>query len=171
MGRFRVLTCLFLLSRRSNRVDNATLLTRIDAIQRLISAETEYKEEIWRLLKKQSETVNKQEQAITVLDQKITATFTSVWEMLSSANQTLAIVIEMKGLATQLAQFVTSSQFLASTSTDLRLIDPTKDLPVTIEDALGRFHTIPSGWIEKLQWTVRLITVDVEASALTEMAT
>jgi len=66
--------------------------------------------------------------------------------------QSLAAVVEIKELLAQVANVVVS--FQASSSTLLRFMDPTKELPVIVEDALGRQLTIPPGWIEFLQWNV-----------------
>jgi hypothetical protein len=113
-------------------------------------AEAESKEEILRLLQEQSTSASKQVQTLDAVDEKLTAAKNSVWEVLTSVKRILAIVWEMKDTLAQLARFVVSSR------TYLRFIDSTRELPVTIEDALGKIHTIPPEWIEKLRWTVSI---------------
>jgi hypothetical protein len=46
----------------------------------------------------------------------------------------------------------------ASASSSMRFIDPTKEMPMTLEDALGRYLRIPPEWLEFLHWNVGLLS-------------
>ncbi|KAK0743119.1 hypothetical protein B0T18DRAFT_175737 [Schizothecium vesticola] len=141
-----------LTAQKSNRVDNITLLHRVDKVRRLVAAEAESKDELLQILQEQCTSARKQEQTLNNVEEELTTTLNGVWETLASAKKTLAIAVEIKDLVTSLARLVINSQILASSSTFLRPIDHTRELPVTLEDCLGRLLTIPPEWIERLQW-------------------
>ncbi|KAK4442462.1 hypothetical protein QBC34DRAFT_313009 [Podospora aff. communis PSN243] len=138
-----------LTAQKSNRVDNATLLARIDEVQRLVTAEAESKEELLQMLQEQCSSSKKQEEALNAVENQLAITSGGVWEVLASAKKTLAVVVEMRDTVASLARFAINCQDLASNSAFLWPIDPTRELPVTLEDSLGRLFTFPPEWIEK----------------------
>ncbi|KAK4157476.1 hypothetical protein C8A00DRAFT_40188 [Chaetomidium leptoderma] len=112
-----------LAARKSARVDNATMLARIDEVQCLVSAEATCREEMLRLLKQQHNMANRQAVELKAVKSQL---------------ESLASVVEIKETLAQIAKVVVSFQVSASASTFLRYIDPTKDLPVIVDDPLGR---------------------------------
>lgn len=69
------------------------------------------------------------------------------------AERSLSVVVEVKELLTFFLGLLLQALF--SSTISLRTLDPTRELPVTIEDALGRHLTVPAEWLEFLQWDVR----------------
>ncbi|GAB1309964.1 hypothetical protein MFIFM68171_00174 [Madurella fahalii] len=138
--------------RKSARVDNATMLARIDEVQRLVSAEATCRKEIIRLLKEQRNTVKRQADELGGIHDELVSQSGGILEALASAKQSFTAVVEVKKTLAEVAKAVISIQALASASTCLRFIDPTKDLPVIIEDALGGLFTIPAEWVDCLEW-------------------
>ncbi len=144
------------LCRKSTRVDNATMLARIDEVQCLASAEATCREEMLRLLKEQCDTSKRQADELKAVNDQLVSHSRSNWEILTSMKQSLSAVVEIKETLAQVANVVLSAQFLASTSTFLRFMDPTTELPIIVEDALGRSLPIPVEWIDCLEWNVSL---------------
>jgi hypothetical protein len=155
----RALICVF--PRQSSRVGDATLLSRIHEVQRLVSAEAESKEELLQMMREQCKCARKQEETLNPVEEGLVTTSGGVWEVLASAKKTLAAVVEMKDTLASLTRLVISAQVLASNFMFLRPIDPTRELPVTLEDSLGRLFTFPPEWIEKIQWKVSCKTSSV----------
>ncbi len=144
------------LCRKSTRVDNATMLARIDEVQRLASAEATCREEMLLLLKEQCHITNKQGNELKAVNDQLITNSRSNWEILTSVKKSLSAVMEIKETLAQVANVVLSAQFLASTSTFVRFMDPTTELPIIVEDALGRSLPIPVEWIDCLEWNVSL---------------
>jgi hypothetical protein len=144
------------LCRKSTRVDNATMLARIDEVQRLVSAEATCREDMLRLLNEQCHTSKRQADELKAVNDQLVSHSRSNWEILTSVKQSLSAVVEIKETLAQVANVVLDAQFLASTSTFLRLMDPTTELPIIVEDALGRSLPIPVEWIDCLEWNVSL---------------
>ncbi|KAK0631582.1 hypothetical protein B0T14DRAFT_467625 [Immersiella caudata] len=133
------------LQRNTQRLTLLTgLAAQIVEIKRLVAAEADSKEELLQILKEQCRSVNRQE--------TLTTTSGGVWEVLVSAKKTLAVVVEIKDLVASFSGLAINSQILASSSVSLRPIDPTRALPVILEDFPGRFFTIPPEWVDRLQW-------------------
>ncbi|SPQ23306.1 da148293-8f97-42f1-93ff-fcc8079fafbe [Thermothielavioides terrestris] len=116
-----------LVMRKSARVDNATMLARIDEVQRLVSAEASGREEMLRLLKEQHAMADMQAHGLQAVN-----------DQLSAVKQSLSAIAEMKDTLSQIAQVAAGLQVTASASTFLRFIDPTRELPVILVDFLGQ---------------------------------
>ncbi|KAH6971410.1 hypothetical protein BKA56DRAFT_635546 [Ilyonectria sp. MPI-CAGE-AT-0026] len=67
--------------------------------------------------------------------------------VLSLARDTYLAVLEIKGMIGNVCQIVVHLQSLASNSIFFRALDPTRDMPVLFEDALGNVIPIPMTWI------------------------
>lgn len=130
------------------------MLARIDEVQRLVSAEANSQEEILRLLKEQSTMTSAQGVELRAVKEQLGAQSRSNLEMLVFLMQSLAALNEIKDALSYLARLIVSFQALAMASIGLRFLDPTKELPAVIEDALGRRLTLPAEWIQCLEWNV-----------------
>lgn len=75
--------------------------------------------------------------------------------LLTSVNNSFTAIIQVKDTLLRMALDICTLQSLVQGSISLRSLDPTKELPVIIEDALGKQFSIPAEWIEKLDWNVR----------------
>lgn len=135
------------------------MLARIDEVRRLVSAEASSREEMLRLLKGQHDIANRQADQLKAVNEQLVVCSRSNSDVLTSVKQSLAAVVEIKELLAQVAKVVVSFQVSASSSTFLRFLDPTKELPIVVEDALGRRLTILPEWIEFLQWKVGALTL------------
>lgn len=74
--------------------------------------------------------------------------------IMSLAGDALHGILEVKDLVISMSQNVINLQILASNSNYFRTLNPTKELPVILEDALGRPLEIPARWLDKVQWNV-----------------
>lgn len=77
-------------------------------------------------------------------------------DILRLAKDTIYSILEVKALLIQISQTVINLQAMASNSMFLRPLDPTKELPVILEDALGNELPIPAQWLDSLEWEVRM---------------
>ncbi|KAG7287105.1 hypothetical protein NEMBOFW57_006610 [Staphylotrichum longicolle] len=93
-----------LAARKSARVDNATMLARIDEVQRLVSAEASCREEMLRLLKGQHDIANRQADQLKAVNDQLVACSRSNSDVLASVKQSLAAVVEIKELLAQIAK-------------------------------------------------------------------
>lgn len=73
-------------------------------------------------------------------------------QALTSIQRTLGAIIEVKAMVSQLTQSVLDLQVSISNVFFLRTLDPTRELPVILEDALGRNIPIPAEWLDSLDW-------------------
>lgn len=144
--------------RKSSRVDNATMLARIEEIHQLNSQAQSDRKDILDILQKQR--TESKEQA-----EKQCHNADEAHKLLSMMNKTNCTVldvtrdaqcsiVQVENLLTKVSQNVTNLQLEASNSMFIRPLDPTKGLPVILEDALGRSLDIPAQWIETLEWQV-----------------
>ncbi|KAK3186295.1 hypothetical protein K4F52_004833 [Lecanicillium sp. MT-2017a] len=62
-------------------------------------------------------------------------------------------VVEVKDILLSVSKVIVDSQITSSHGMFMRFLDPTKELPVMLEDALGRSLPIPAQWIHTLEWT------------------
>ena len=132
------------LSRKSARVDNATMLARINEVEHLVSAEASSREEMLRLLQAQHDMASQHTHELKAVNGQLVAHSSSTRAVLTTVKQSPASVVEIKDTLAQIARVVVSFQVSSSASMFLRPMDPTRGLPVIIEDALGRDLTIPA---------------------------
>jgi hypothetical protein len=135
------------------------MLARIDEVQRLVSAEASSREEMLGLLQAQHDMASQQTHELRAVNGQLAAHSGSIRDVLMTVRQSLASVVEIKETLAHIARAVVSFQASSSASMLLRPLDPTRDLPVIMEDALGRQLTIPAEWIERLEWRVSLPTL------------
>lgn len=144
-----------LTTQRSNYVDNKTIMDRIAMVDKCIrNAEARDGERLDQLRRHHDE----QLQRINAKLEKQAETGSQAIETLK---RTFTALLEVKDMIGQLTQAVVSLQVSASNQSDLRRLDPTKELPVILEDSLGRLIEIPACWIGRMQWrTMRCIIED-----------
>ncbi|KAL2265059.1 hypothetical protein VTJ83DRAFT_7569 [Remersonia thermophila] len=138
--------------RKSVRVDNDTMCARIDEVHRLVSTHVENYQELLRLLREQRRTLKNQDDQLRTANTQLAAQSGTLCDILTGVNQSLAAAIEIKNSLAEVSALVAKFQVYISSTMSLYALDPTKDLPVTIEDPLGRHCTIPSDLIDCLQW-------------------
>lgn len=98
----------------------------------------------------------KQLQRLDEVNQQLATQEKGSRNILAVAKDAVRGILEVKNLLIQLSQNVIDLQITASNSIFIRLLDPTRELPVVLEDALGRQLEIPAQWIDALEWEVSL---------------
>ncbi|KAI0005667.1 hypothetical protein F4779DRAFT_597903 [Xylariaceae sp. FL0662B] len=156
VGRLTLLTTLAI--KKSARVDNATMLARIEEVNELVSREEQARQDILMLLREQNKTSKLQATEIQAVGNRlITHEKTHEkgnWEILQTAKRCFSAVLEVKEILIKVSNNVANLQVLASNSMFLHPLDPTKGLPVILEDALGNILPIPMEWVDSLDWDV-----------------
>jgi hypothetical protein len=144
--------------RKSARVDNATVLARIDQVETLASKAQVGQEDLVKFLteqrtanEKQSE---KQSQKLDEVNKQLVTQGQGTRSILATAKDALNGIIEVKNLLVEVSQNVIALQVTASHCMNIRPLDPTKGVPVILEDALGESIEISAQWIETLEWEV-----------------
>ncbi|KAH7254936.1 hypothetical protein MRS44_016409 [Fusarium solani] len=143
-----------LAARKSAGVDNATLCSRIEEIRQLVSDTCQGREEMFELLRVQSRASENQAQKLEDVSQQLVTQEKSSRDILGLAKDTFCGMLEVKALLVQISQTVINLQVMATHSMFLRPLDPTKELPVILEDALGNELPIPAQWLDSLEWEV-----------------
>ena len=131
-------------------------MTRIDQIRQLISEKCQDQKAILDILQVQEVLNATQSEKLEEVSKHLVIQDRNSWDILSVAKDALSGIMEVKSLMIQLSQNVINLQIIASNPIFLRSLDPTKELPVVLEDALGRHLMIPPEWIDALDWEVRL---------------
>lgn len=146
-------------SRQSSRVGNATLLARIDEVRQLCSQTPDVQAEILDLIQRQRTDSQKQAQmqmeGLDEVKEQLATLKRDHRATLEVFQGTVDSIVELKALLMSVSKTVIDLQISASTPVYARSLDPTRGLPVILEDALGRPFEIPAQWIENLQWEVR----------------
>ncbi|RSL90954.1 hypothetical protein CEP51_000518 [Fusarium floridanum] len=143
-----------LATRKSARVDNATLCARVEEIRQLVSDACQGREEMLDLLRVQSRVSENQAEKLEDMSQQLVVQEKSNRDILGLAKDTFSSILEVKALLVQISQTVINLQVMATNSMFLRPLDPTKELPVILEDALGNELPIPAQWLDSLEWEV-----------------
>ena len=140
-------------ARNSARVDNAVLRSRIDQVYQLVSDTCQSREELAQLLRDQAHAGAKQTKKLDDMSQQLVAQEKNSQGILGTARDTLSGIFEVKALLIQISESVGNLQLAASNSMFFRPLDPVKDFPAVLEDALGNELPIPSEWLSSIEWT------------------
>ncbi|KID65919.1 hypothetical protein MAN_05578, partial [Metarhizium hybridum] len=147
-----------LAAEKSARVDNATVLARIDEVQRLASQARSGQGEILAFLKKHraanEDQGHKQIEKLGEVSRQLDVQEKGGRAILAVAKDAFRGIIEVKKLLAQVSENVIDLQVVASNSICIRPLDSTRGVPVILEDALGRSLEIPAQWIDTLEWEV-----------------
>lgn len=142
-------------NRHSARVDNATLLARIDQVQKLCQAEHQ---QVLEFFEKQhlehNAQLEKQNEKLDTMHNQLCTTETNSRSLLSLAGDALQGILEVRDLVVSMSRNIISLQISATQTQCMRSLDPTKELSVILEDSLGRHIPIPAEWIDTLEWSV-----------------
>ncbi|KAK4153252.1 hypothetical protein C8A00DRAFT_15503 [Chaetomidium leptoderma] len=138
-----------LAARKSARADNATMLARVDEVKRLVSQSHEVQVAMLHLSRDHST-------QLYALGEKVEKQEETGSAVLSQAKGTFRIVLEVKEMVNQLCKTVADIQLLLSSRTITKSLDPTKNLPLIVEDALGNIMEIPLDLVHS--WEVSTCT-------------
>lgn len=146
------------------------MLARIDQVQNLVSEARVGQEDLLKCLQEHQAASEKQAetqlQKLDEVNKQLVTQGKGTWSILASAKDALSGIIEVKNLLIQVSQNVIDLQVTASHSMSLRPLDPTKGIPVILEDALGRPLEIPAQWVDTIEWEVRLRKLQVGLSLM-----
>lgn len=134
------------------------MLARIDQVQQIVSTAANEREELLECLHIQqsfhSQQSIKQLELLERVDQQQAAQEKTCSGILASLKESLAGTLYLGDILTQVSHNVAHLQITLSSLASMRSLDPTKELPVILEDALGRQLPIPAQWIDSLEWEV-----------------
>lgn len=143
-----------LAAENSARIDNLTMLARIDRVEQLVSHICASQDEVLTLLQHQRRASERQAEKLDEVSQQLVTQDKSNQSILAVAKDALCAILEVKGLLFQVSENVINLQIMASDTMFNRLLDPTRELPVVIEDALGRKLPIPAQCLDSLEWEI-----------------
>lgn len=163
------------MTRKTALVDQATMLARIDKVQNVVAQQSHDHTKILNLLRVEREASKHHTKKLEEVKAKLAAQTVQLeaqsaqleetkqqlvqqnqasWSMFSVAKDALSGILEVKTLLVQVSQNVVNLHAVATNASVSRALDPTFDMPVMLEDALGRQMPIPSAWLETIQWDV-----------------
>ena len=166
------------MTRKTAIVDQATMLARIDEVQEVVARysydqtkilnllkvereaskrHTRQLEEVKAKLAAQNEQLESQSQQLEAAKQQLVQHNQTSWSILSVAKDALSGILEVKTMLYEVSQTVVSLHASVPGTGRGAALDPTMDLPVIIEDALGRQMPIPAVFLESIQWNVSRI--------------
>ena len=138
--------------RHSSRADNATVLARIQEVRGLLDKQEQTQQRLLTHLASHEAVANDQSHALVRIEEGLKAQDRSGQSLLTTARNAFGAIIQVKGMLTDLAEKVIQLQVVLSNSIYVRGLDPTTNLPITLEDALGTYLTLPEDWID--DWEV-----------------
>ncbi|KAK3941234.1 hypothetical protein QBC46DRAFT_353431 [Diplogelasinospora grovesii] len=131
-------------AQRSARVDNLTMMDRINEVKVLMDG---HQHELLRLYQEHINVSREQKDQLCKIDGKLATQEQTSWSMLALMKNVSVAVIELKDMVGTCAQVAVSLQTLASNPMFFRGLDPTRNMPVFFEDALGNVLEISVDWI------------------------
>lgn len=124
-----------------------------------MSERCQNQEEVLRLLQNQHASSKKQADNIGEISRRVDAQERRTQSLLNTVGNISASIGELRGMFVDVSRNVVELQVNASNTPCFRCLDPTKELPLIIEDALGRKLPIASQWLESLEWEVSSVLV------------
>ncbi|KXX74530.1 hypothetical protein MMYC01_209032 [Madurella mycetomatis] len=121
-----------LATQRSARADKAAMMARVDEVKRLLSQNQDVQEAALRL--SQDRTTQ-----LYALSKRMKKQEGDIWVILFQVKPTFSAVLGIRDMVSQVYQAVIGLQALVISHS----LDPTKDLPLIVEDALGNTIRIP----------------------------
>lgn len=105
------------------------------------------------LMRQQRNVSEGQVQKLDEVSQQLVKQDTSSRNILAVAGEALSTILQVKDMLVQVSQDAINVQIIFN-SMCLRSMNPNKELPAIIEDALGRRVPIPPEWLDSLDWEV-----------------
>lgn len=183
------------MTRKTALVDQATLLARIDQVQEVVAQhsfdqtkilnlvrvereasrhQTKKLEEVEAKLASQTKQLNAQSEQLEEAKQQLEAQSGQLVvqheqgrSIFAVAKDALSGILEVRTLLVQVSQNVVNLHAVATNPSVGVALDPTRELPVMLEDALGRHMPIPAVWLDTIQWEVMSDAFQSHESVLT----
>lgn len=122
--------------RKSARADNITMMARVEEVKRLVSQNQEAHELILHLSQDQTTQLD-------ALTERMKKQEGNTETILSQLRGTLCAVLEIKDKVNHIFKAIIDFRLLLLNQTIPRPLDPTRNLPLIVEDALGTVMEIP----------------------------
>ncbi len=123
------------------------MLARVDEIKQLVSQNHDVQETMLRLSRDQNTQLHALAERMKTQEDKMTEMMKkqdeNTWAVLSQAKNVFCVVLEVKDMVNQLCAGIVDLRVLLSSQTMTRPLDPTRNLPLFVEDALGEIIEIP----------------------------
>lgn len=170
------------MTRKTALVDQATLLARIDQVQEVVAQHSHDQTKILNLLKAEREASKHHSKKLEEVRAKLaaqnkqlesqSAQLQETKQQLEAQSNQLVVqheqgrsifvvaqdalrgILEVKTLLVQVSRNVVNLHAVATNASVGVVLDPTRELPVMLEDALGRQLPISAVWLDTIQWEV-----------------
>ena len=116
----------------------------------LILLHRRHQDQLQRLYDENAVASRKHTQQLSEIDKKLTTHKRASYSLAAMLRNIYNAVLELKDMVGQCSQLVVHLQVFASDHMYLRSLDPTRNKPVWLEDALGILRVIPTEW--NLDW-------------------
>ncbi|KAH6892940.1 hypothetical protein B0T10DRAFT_481129 [Thelonectria olida] len=148
-----------LATRHSSRADNATVLARIEEVRQEFENHEQVQRTLLDYLTNHETREREQPQLLAKIDQQLAEQAISQNSIASAVLQVYNNLLHVKDLVFSLSERVTSIQVMFSNVINMRGLDPTKDLLITIEDATGVSFQISEGFLEDWEGLNQLLEI------------
>lgn len=127
-------------------------------MQQLVSQNCQEHEQIRRILEAQIAPIEQCHQRLAEISVQIDTQGESTRTALPLVKDTFECAVELKGMFLNMSRGVIDLQMKLSDLMSLRSLDPTEELPVIMQDALGRRLSILLEWLDTLEWDVKWLS-------------
>jgi hypothetical protein len=141
------------MDRKSARADNATVIGRIEHVRELLAEQETHRRTLLSHLQSHEAGSKEQGERLQRIDERLKGQELSNTSIVTSVSRAFAAIVQLKGMLADVADNVVHLQVLVSNSIFIRSLDPTRDLPITFEDAMGISRPLPLEWLN--DWQVK----------------
>lgn len=126
------------------------MLARVDEIHRLVAKSEEVQEAMLHLSRDQST-------QLFALSERVKTQTEHIDTVVSQNKSRFRVILDIKDVVTQLVTVVADFRVLLSNQAITRPLDPTRNLPLIVEDALGTLVEIPLDLVHS--WGVLVLSI------------
>ncbi|KAK6084621.1 hypothetical protein SCUP515_01117 [Seiridium cupressi] len=132
-----------IVSRNSARTDNDTLLFRIGEVQGMISKHDEHQDALMKHMHRSENVTRLEASRIQNMEQSIQTLTENSNGIMSFIKKAMEGIIDLWRLLESVAESVVHIRAIMSTPYFMKSLDPTRDMPIFLHDALGRKIDLP----------------------------
>ncbi|KAK9770307.1 hypothetical protein SCAR479_13048 [Seiridium cardinale] len=132
-----------IVSRNSARTNNETLLFRIGEVQGLISKHDEHQDALMKHMYRSENVTRLEASRIQDMEQSIQTLTENSNGIMSFVTNAVEGIIDLRRLLESVAETVVHIRAILSTPYFMKSLDPTRDMPIFLSDALGRKIDLP----------------------------
>ncbi|KAH6656979.1 hypothetical protein BKA67DRAFT_176692 [Truncatella angustata] len=134
---------MLIVSRQSAHANNATLLARIEEVSILVSKQEQHQNVLLDRLNRTIDHFQRQENQIDAIEHNIEVHLDNNNTILTIAKSTIDPIKHLEQLLANVAHDVVQLRETVSNSNFIRSLDPTREMPLNLNDAFGRDIAIP----------------------------